>query len=214
VGLVTELPGPAGSLARGPGARPRGRHPAAALFREGSDVKAGQALFRIDAAPYQATLQAPRPAGARRGQPGQATALAERYKPLVAKTPSASRTTPTPWRRRSRPRPMWPPPGAVQTARINLGYANVTAPISGRIGRALVTEGALVGQGEATPLAVIQQIDPLYVNFTQSASEVLRCAAPWRQGQLKGRAAGAPGARGAGRRQRACPGRASCCSRT
>jgi membrane fusion protein (multidrug efflux system) len=50
----------------------------------------------------------------------------------------------------------------------------VTAPISGRIGRALVTEGALVGQGEATPLAVIQQIDPLYVNFTQSAAEVLR----------------------------------------
>ncbi|MFX4493810.1 efflux transporter periplasmic adaptor subunit, partial [Acinetobacter baumannii] len=49
---------------------------------------------------------------------------------------------------------------AVRTAGINLGYATVTAPISGRIGRALVTEGALVGQGEATPLAVIQQIDP------------------------------------------------------
>ena len=51
------------------------------------------------------------------------------------------------------------------------GYAEVTAPIAGRIGRALVTEGALVGQGEATQLAVIQQIDPMYVNFTQSASD-------------------------------------------
>ena len=61
---------------------------------------------------------------------------------------------------------------AVQTANINLGYARVTAPISGRIGRALVTEGALVGQGEATQLAVVQQINPMYVNFTQSAAEV------------------------------------------
>ena len=62
----------------------------------------------------------------------------------------------------------------MQTAKINLGYARVTAPISGRIGRALVTEGALVGQGEATQLAVIQQINPMYVNFTQSATEVLQ----------------------------------------
>ena len=81
---------------------------------------------------------------------------------------------------------MWPPAkAAVQTARINLDYASVTAPISGRIGRALVTEGALVGQGEATPLAVIQQIDPLYVNFTQSAGEVMRCAAAMESGQFK-----------------------------
>ena len=62
----------------------------------------------------------------------------------------------------------------MQTAQINLGYAAVTAPISGRIGRALVTEGALVGQGEATPLAVMQQINPMYVNFTQSTTDVLQ----------------------------------------
>jgi membrane fusion protein (multidrug efflux system) len=74
---------------------------------------------------------------------------------------------------------------AVQTARINLDYAHVTAPISGRIGRALVTEGALVGQGEATPLALVQQIDPLYVNFTQSASEVLKLRRAVEAGQLK-----------------------------
>ena len=62
----------------------------------------------------------------------------------------------------------------LETAQINLGYASVTSPIAGRIGRALVTEGALVGQGEVTQLAVVQQIDPMYVNFTQSTAEVLR----------------------------------------
>ena len=73
----------------------------------------------------------------------------------------------------------------VQTASINLGYAAVTAPISGRIGRSLVTEGALVGQGEATQLAVIQQINPLYVNFTQSASETMKLRAAMESGKLK-----------------------------
>lgn len=74
---------------------------------------------------------------------------------------------------------------ALQTARINLGYASVTAPISGRIGRALVTEGALVGQGEATPLALVQQIDPVYVNFTQSADEALQLRRAFESGRLK-----------------------------
>jgi membrane fusion protein (multidrug efflux system) len=74
---------------------------------------------------------------------------------------------------------------SVQTATINLDYANVTAPISGRIGRALVTEGALVGQGEATQLAVIQQINPMYVNFTQSATEVMKLRNALANGQLK-----------------------------
>jgi membrane fusion protein (multidrug efflux system) len=74
---------------------------------------------------------------------------------------------------------------ALQNAKINLGYATVTAPIAGRIGRALVTEGALVGQGEATPLAVVQQIDPMYINFTQSADEVLKLRRALDSGQLK-----------------------------
>jgi membrane fusion protein (multidrug efflux system) len=80
----------------------------------------------------------------------------------------------------------------VRTAQINLGYASVTAPISGRIGRSLVTEGALVGQGEATPLAIIQQINPIYVNFTQSATEVMNLRRALEQGRLK--RAGAEGA--------------------
>jgi membrane fusion protein (multidrug efflux system) len=73
----------------------------------------------------------------------------------------------------------------VQTARINLGYASVTAPIAGRIGRALVTEGALVGQGEATQLAVVQQIHPLYVNFTQPANDVMKLRQALASGALK-----------------------------
>jgi membrane fusion protein (multidrug efflux system) len=84
---------------------------------------------------------------------------------------------------------------AVQTAQINLGYAAVSAPISGRIGRALVTEGSLVGQGEATQLAVVQQIDPLFVNFTQSAGEVLKLRAAIQAGQLKSAGTGAAAVR-------------------
>ena len=87
-------------------------------------------------------------------------------------------------------------------AQINLGYATVTAPISGRIGRALVTEGALVGQGEATQLAVIQQINPMYVNFTQSANDVLRLRTRVRERPVQ--------ARERRRARRAC----RCCSRT
>ena len=66
---------------------------------------------------------------------------------------------------------------ALRTAQLNLGYATVTAPISGRIGRALVTEGALVSQTEATQLALIQQIDPVYVNSTQAVADVARLRA-------------------------------------
>jgi membrane fusion protein (multidrug efflux system) len=82
----------------------------------------------------------------------------------------------------------------LQSAQISLGYASVTAPISGRIGRALVTEGALVGQGEATQLAVIQQINPMYVNFTQSTTELLNLRRAVESGRFK--AAGGAGTAG------------------
>ena len=74
---------------------------------------------------------------------------------------------------------------AVQLAQLNLSHASVSAPIAGRIGRALVTEGALVGQGEATALAVVQQIDPMFVNFTQAAGDVLRLRTAIERGQLQ-----------------------------
>ena len=187
VGLVTELPG---RLEASRVAQVRARAAGILqerLFREGSDVKAGQALFRIDAAPYAAALQSAQASLARaEANKAQATALAERYKPLVAENAiSQQEFANAEAAQKSAEADVAVAKAAVQTARINLGYANVTAPIAGRIGRSLVTEGALVGQGEATPLAVIQQVDPMFVNFTQSAAEVMALRRSMQAGQLK-----------------------------
>ena len=176
VGLVTELPG---RLEASRVAQVRARAAGILqkrLFTEGSDVRAGQALFRIDPGPYAAAYQSAEATLARaQANLGQATALAERYKPLVeANAISKQEYANAVASQKQAEADVLAGRAAVQTAKINLDYAAVTAPISGRIGRALVTEGALVGQGEATQLAVIQQIDPMYVNFTQSASEVLK----------------------------------------
>ncbi|WP_219213649.1 efflux RND transporter periplasmic adaptor subunit [Variovorax boronicumulans] len=187
VGLVTELPG---RLEASRVAQVRAR--AAGIlqervFREGSDVKAGQPLFRIDPAPYAAAAQSAAAGLARaEANAAQARALAERYRPLVeANAVSKQEYANAVAAAKSADADVAVGRAAVATARINLGYASVTAPISGRIGRALVTEGALVGQGDATELAVIQQIDPMYVNFTQSANEVLRLRRAMEDGQFK-----------------------------
>ena len=188
VGLVTELPG---RLEASRIAQVRARAAGILqerLFREGSDVKAGQRLFRIDAAPYAAAA-----ASARAGQAkaeanlAQAFALAERYKPLVeANAISKQDYAAAVSAQKQAEADVALGKASVQTANINLGYASVTAPISGRIGRTLVTEGALVGQGgDATQLAVIQQINPMYVNFTQSASDVLKLRKAMAAGQFK-----------------------------
>ncbi|GKT00912.1 efflux RND transporter periplasmic adaptor subunit [Acidovorax sp. SUPP3434] len=187
VGLVTELPG---RLEASRVAEVRARAAGILqkrLFTEGSDVKAGQKLFAIDDAPYRASLESARASVAQAdANVAQTRALAERYKPLVAvnaiskqeyDNAVASQKTAEANLAAAR--------ASVTTAQINVGYAAVTAPISGRIGRALVTEGALVGQGSATELAVIQQIDPLYVNFTQSASEALKLKAGLASGKYK-----------------------------
>jgi membrane fusion protein (multidrug efflux system) len=187
VGLMTELPG---RLEASRVAQVRARAAGIVeerLFREGSDVKAGQTLFRIDPSVYAAAVSSAQAALARsEANLVQATALAERYKPLVevnavSKQEYASAVA----AQKQAEADVAAGRAALQTARINLGYASVTAPISGRIGRALVTEGALVGQGEATPLAVIQQINPLYVNFTQSAAELLTLRRALAQGRLQ-----------------------------
>ena len=146
------------------------------LFREGGEVKAGQALYQIDAAPYQAAVDSAQATlGKAQANLIQATAQAERYKPLVeANAVSKQEYTNVVTAQKQAEADVAFAKAALQTARINLGYATVTAPISGRIGRALVTEGALVSQTEATQLALIQQINTVYVNFTQSASELLQ----------------------------------------
>jgi membrane fusion protein (multidrug efflux system) len=164
------------------------------LFTEGSDVKAGQKLFLIDPAPYQAAVNSARATLVKaQANAKQATTLAERYKPLreanaisqqdyLAATAGAQQAEAD----------VAAAKAALQTAELNLGYATVTAPISGHIGRALVTEGALVSQAEATQLALIQQIDPVYVNFTQSVGEVEKLRESLRNGQAKSLAGSVP----------------------
>ena len=195
VGLVTELPG---RLEASRIAQVRARATGILqkrLFREGSDVKAGQPLFTIDSAPYVAAASSAK-AGQSRAEANlvQAAGLAERYKPLVeANAISKQEYANAVAAQKQAEADVAVGKANVQTAAINLGYAAVTAPISGRIGRALVTEGALVGQGDATQLAVIQQINPMYVNFTQSAAEVMKLRAAMDAGQFK-RASGADAA--------------------
>jgi membrane fusion protein (multidrug efflux system) len=187
VGLVTELPG---RLEASRVAQVRARAAGILqkrLFREGGDVKAGQALFEIDASPYQATFDSAQASLAKaEANLMQASAQAERYKPLAeAKAISQQEYVNAQAASKQAAADVAIGRAAVQSARINLNYATVAAPISGRIGRALVTEGALVGQGEATQLAVIQQIDPMYVNFTQSAAEVMKLRRAMDDGKLK-----------------------------
>ena len=144
------------------------------LYAEGTDVKEGDKLFLIDPAPLQAALQSKAATLAQaRANSTNAAAKAARYRELVSKGVIAKqdyddalateRTTAAAVQQGT---------ADVEAAKLNLGYATVTAPISGRAGRALVTEGALVGQGEVTPLTTVEQIDPIYVDFSQSVAEV------------------------------------------
>ena len=145
-------------------------------FEEGSEVRAGQPLFLIDPAPYQAALDSATAQLARaQAQLAQAKATADRYQPLAeAKAISQQDYVNARAAQAAAEADMAAGRAAVQSARINLGYTQVTAPIAGRVGRALVTEGALVSAAEATQLALIQQTRTVYVNFTQSSAEVLR----------------------------------------
>jgi membrane fusion protein (multidrug efflux system) len=157
-------------------------------FTEGANVRAGQVLYRIDPAPYRATYDQAR-AQLANAQANVITAQnkAERYGELVkingvsrqdyddaeAAFKQASATV-----RQQQ--------AAVQTARINLGYATVTAPISGRVGASTATKGALVTPGQTAALTTIQRLDPIYVDVTQSATDLLRLRRALASGQLTG----------------------------
>lgn len=150
-------------------------------FEEGSEVKAGQKLFTIDPAPFEAELAERKAAQVKaQAQLVEAEAALKRAEQLVSsgavsqQALDSSRATAD-----SAKADLLAADAAVKTAKLQLSYAHVTAPISGRIGRALVTEGALVGQGESTPLALIQQIDRVYANFSQPVAESLH----WQQNQ-------------------------------
>mgnify|MGYP001592346507 CR=1 FL=1 len=187
VGLVTELPGRVEAVRT---AQIRARAAGILqqrLFKEGSDVKAGQSLFKIDPAPYAAALESARATLARaQANLAQTTAQLDRYRPLVgANAISKQDFVNAEAAQKQAQADVMAGKAAVRTAEINLGYTTVTAPIAGRIGRALVTEGALVGQGEATQLALVQQIDKVYVNFTQSSTDVLNLRRAMAAGQFK-----------------------------
>ncbi|AZD02718.1 membrane fusion protein, multidrug efflux system [Pseudomonas chlororaphis] len=156
-------------------------------FREGTDVKQGDVLFRIDPAPFKADLDSAL-ASLRKAEANafQARLQEQRYAQLIAdQAISAQEYDNARANARQTAADVAANQAAVQRARLNLGYATVTAPISGRVGRALVTEGALVGQNETTPLALIQQLDPIHADLTQSTRELNDLRRAFRAGQLQ-----------------------------
>ncbi|MEO8672582.1 MAG: efflux RND transporter periplasmic adaptor subunit [Tahibacter sp.] len=144
------------------------------IYTEGSDVAEGEVLFLVDPAPLQAALNARQAAlGQARANAVNAQTKAQRYQELASKGVIAKQDLDDAnAQQRSTAAAVKQAQADVESAQLNLGYARVVAPIAGRAGRALVTEGALVGQGEATPLTTVEQIDPIYVDFSQSVSEL------------------------------------------
>jgi len=144
------------------------------VYTEGTDVKAGDVLFRIDLAQLEANLHAQEAALAKaEADAANAALTAKRYQALREKHTLSQQDLDTALaNERTTAAIVKQAQANVETAKLNLSYATVRAPIAGRAGRALVTEGALVGQNEATQLTTIEQIDPIYVNFSQSAAEL------------------------------------------
>jgi len=156
-------------------------------FTEGADVNAGQLLFEIDPEPYQATLDSAR-ANLARAEASllSAQAQARRYEDLVGSDAiSRQAYDNADADAKARAAEVAAAKAAVRTAEINLGYTRVVAPITGRIGRAEVTEGAYVQQGQATLLATIQQLNPLYVDLSQPAEDALQLKAAVANGSLQ-----------------------------
>ena len=158
------------------------------VFKEGGDVKAGEVLFRIDPAQFQASYDSAQAAVAKaEANLAQADLKVKRYKPLLAaQAVSQQEYDDAATAQKQAAADLATAKAARTNANLTLGYATVTSPISGRIGRALVTEGALVGQGEATPMATVQQLDPIYVTITQSSTELLQLQRALASGKIKG----------------------------
>ncbi|WP_122461738.1 efflux RND transporter periplasmic adaptor subunit [Pseudomonas viridiflava] len=155
-------------------------------FEEGADVKAGAVLFQIDPAPFKAALSKAQGDLARtEAKLFEARATVKRYESLVEIEAVSRQTFDT--ARATLQNAVAAKRSAqadVETAQLNLGFATVRAPISGRIGRALVTEGALVGQAETTLMATIQQLEPVFVDFTQPVADALHMRAAIQEGRL------------------------------
>jgi membrane fusion protein (multidrug efflux system) len=157
------------------------------LFKEGSDVKEGQALFQIDPAPYVAALEGAKAQLARAdATAASAKVAAERFTDLVSHNAVSKQEYDNAMAAlKAGEADVAAGKAAVQAAQINVGYTTVTSPLSGRIGRSAVTEGAFVQQSQATLLATVQQLDPVYVDLTESSVEALRLRRAQADGTLK-----------------------------
>ena len=183
VGVVTTAPEPVALTTELPGridpvrvAQVRARVDGIVLhrnFREGADVTNGEVLYEIDPAPYQAALDSAN------ATLTQAQLLAQRYQPLVGINAVSKQDYDNAVSAAAQAK------AAQKIAAINLGYTKVTSPIDGRVGAALVTEGALVSASAATEMAVVTQLDPIYCDFTESSTELLRLRREMDSGALK-----------------------------
>ena len=142
------------------------------MFVEGSDIKAGRQLYQIDPAPYQAAYESAAAAAA------SSKSQAERYKPLAEVNAVSKQDYDNAVAQAAQNK------ASADTARINLVYTKLLSPISGRIGRSAVTEGALVTANQTTALATVQQLDPIYVDVTQPSTVLLRLKRELAAGQL------------------------------
>ncbi len=156
------------------------------LFKEGSDVKAGQLLYQIDPAPFQVALDSAKASlGKAQANLPAVRLKAERYRELLTEKAVSRQDADDAAAAMEQAKAeieYWK--AQVEAARINLGYTRVTAPISGRIGKSSVTDGALVTAYQPLSLATIQQLDPIYVDVTQSSAELLRLKRNLEAGKL------------------------------
>jgi membrane fusion protein (multidrug efflux system) len=157
------------------------------LFIEGGEVKAGQQLYQIDPAPFQANLESAQASLARaQATLTSARLLVQRYKPLTEAHAVSQRDYDNAVAAQDQAAAdVASAKAAVDTAHINLAYTRVLSPISGRTGRSSVTEGALVDANQRTALMVVQQLDPIYVDVTQPSTILLRLQREFASGQLK-----------------------------
>ena len=186
VALTTELPGRV-AASQTAEVRPQvGGIIQNRLFTEGSDVKAGDVLYQIDPASYQAVYDGAAAALAKAHANVTPLRLkAERYKELlVSEAVSKQDYDDASAAQKLAEAEIELAKAALEIAHINLTYTKVMAPISGRIGRSAVTNGALVTASQAMPLATIQQLNPVYVDVTQSSNEMLRLRKSLESGQL------------------------------
>ena len=156
------------------------------LYKEGTEVKLGQPLFEIDPAPYKAALDAALASLAQaRANAANAHATAQRDRDLISSHLVSEQQLDTDEAaERSTAAAVKQAAANVESARINLGYTNVTSPIAGIAGEQQVTEGALVGQGTPTLLTTIDQLDPIYVNFDEPATQIEQLSSEEQSGHV------------------------------